>query len=363
METSRGRFLVAAAVLAVLAASATGRAEIVSFSGDARVSVQEFVSGSSGQSATDAKSFPSSQDTLPLQVVTVVRSGAGRFPSAAAAAAQFADPTTVSGDNPEEFAINLTLNSVDPAIRYESTAAARESRIIRFSAGEIRRNSQDGDVEELVGRLFIDGALTVIAVEANRDLSGAFVRLKVEVVKSVEGQADESVYFGEVELRGSADGRVVVASDGDFPVSRLILTDLSVINSDFAAFRVLIIPRVRIDYRYRATVGEELTLTASVTVEAANVPDNVGVAAVIGSPTDTITDVIGFTSGSAAAAKLASDIRRERDDPTGEPAFPELRSRPPLLCGLLGLEGLIGLLAITGLRLRIRSSGGQRPPA
>jgi hypothetical protein len=338
-------------ILAGLAA-----AETVSFSGSANVSVQEFVNGSPGSSASDTKSFPDPDGTLPLQVVSVVRSGTGSFPSAAAAAAQFADPTTQSGDNPEEFAINLTLNSVDPAIRYEATAESQERREILFSAGEVSAGSLDGDEETLIGRLFIDGALTIIAVASDRDLSGAAVTLSATVVKSGSGQSDETVYFGQIELRGQPDGQVVVASDGAFPTNRLILTDLSAINGDFAAFRVLIIPRIEVDFEYKAIVGQPLTLTATIAVDAANAPDNVGVAAVIGTPTDTLTDVIGFTSGTASAAKLVDNLRGERDDPTGEPAFESSEPAPLFpFCGLFGFEGLIGLVGIIALGRRIRS--------
>lgn len=338
-----------------LGLSTVAVAETTGFSGAASVTIKEFVGAENGQTGTASKAFPSPDGQLPLQVVTSLRSGEGRFPSAAAAAAQFADPTTVSGDNPEEFAINLTLSSVDPSIRYEAIATASESRDIVFAAGELSRNSADGDVAELVGRLFVDGALTVIAVEADRDLTGAFVRLSVEVVKSQAGVADEIVYFGRIELRGQSDANVVVASEGDFPTGRLILTNLASLSSDFSAFRVLIIPRIDIDYEYTATVGQPFTLTARVEVEAANIPDNVGVAAVIGTPADTLSDVIGVTTGSSAATKVVDAIRAERDDPTGDPAFPDDAPRASLpFCGLFGLEGLIGISAIIGLRGRIR---------
>lgn len=333
-------------------------AEITSIAGSAQAEVTEFRSGSPGDTDRASDSFPGTAAELPLQVVARLVSsgfinGDGGEEAAAAVAAQFADPTESLLANPEEFAINLALNSVSSNIFYQGRAISQETRGVLFSPGELFWFPNEGDTANLTGRLFLDGALTLIAVDPSKDLTGAHVRLRVTVVQSAEGQESQTVFTGAVELRGATGGNATLVAEGSFPTTRLIRTDLSIISPDFAAFHVLIIPNITIDYTYSATVGQAFTLVATVQVDAANVAGESGVAAIIGTPTDTLTQVIGLTQGSAVAAKTVAAISDERENPSGEPAFPQSQIQLlPLLsgCGLLGFESLIGIAALVGLK-------------
>ena len=67
--------------------------------------------------------------------------------------------------------------------------------------------------------------------------------------------------------------------------------------------------------------------------------------------------------GQEAAAKLLSAIQKERDEPTGQPAFPDQTTfAPPLfgLCGVFGLEAALGLFALVGLKFAGRRWPGLR---
>jgi hypothetical protein len=340
-----------AVVLAVLAPRAP--ADITSIAGFAQAEVTEFRFGVQGDTDRATESSPGTAIAFPLQAVAQLVSSDPNEEAAAAVAAQFAYPGEQGQPNPEEFAINLALNSVSPNIRYECRALSEETREVLFSAGELGLFSNEGDAADLIGRLFLDGALTLLAVDPTHDLTGAYVRLRVTVVQSAEGQDDQTVFSGAVELRGTTNGDATVVAEGDFPTTQLVRSDLSIISQDFAAFHVLIIPNITIDYPYSAIVGQPFTLVAAVEVEAANVADESGVAAVIGTPVDTLSQVIGLTQGEQVAGNTLKIINDERENPTGEPAFPQaLPLFAPLFsaCGLLGFESLIGLGALVGLR-------------
>jgi hypothetical protein len=342
-------------VLGTLALPAV--AEIISIAGFTQAEVTEYCAGTQGDTDRATESYPETSAELPIQVVARLASsgsidGVELEEAAAAVAAQFADPRTVTSPNPEEFAINLALNSVSEDICYQAQALSRETRGVQYAAGELGLLTGEGDTVELIGRLYLDGALTLLAVDASKDLTGAYVTLSVTVVMQTEGQGSETVFSGEVTLSGGADGTASVAAEGSFPTGRLILTNLGIISSEFAAFHALIIPNITIDYPYTVTVGEEFTLEATVKVTAANLPDQCGAAAVLGTPTDTLTQVIGLTQGDAVASKTVTALTDEREDPTGDPAFPQTTLLPALfpLCGGLGFETLFGVALLVGIR-------------
>jgi len=347
MQATRfGLITLATAASAALALSV--RADITSLAGSAEVTIQEYVSGRAGSTAQARQQFPQPNATLPLQVVARL-SLSGEEPAAAAAAAQFADPLNQAQPNPEEFAINLALLSVSKTTRYSADATTEEIRGIVFTTREFPLR-ESGETITLTGRLFLDGALAVFSPTAQRDLTGANVYLRVTVVKQVTGQADETVFSGRVGLQGGASGGVQQIAEGDFPTQTLIRSDLAPFIDDFDVFELLLLPQLAIDYPYTATIDQPFALRATVAVEAGNAEDETGVAAIIGTPLDSIEEVINAARGSDAAAKTINALQRERANPTGRPAFPAARPLLPV-CGLFGFEFLLGGGALVGLRL------------
>ena len=332
----------------------SAQAEITSIQGYTFAQAIEYYLGSERDSDSVYEYYPESSAELPLQVVARLVSpealdGDLGEEAAASVGAQLADPTTVTTPNPEEFAINLALHSISPHISYQAQAISRETRGVLYSPGELSLFSAEGDEASLTGRLFLDGALTIFATQADLDLTGAYARLRVTVVKRVEGQSDETVFSGQVELAGTTGGDVDVNVEGDFPTNRLVLTDLSITSIIFNTFRVLVLPNITIDYPFTAVVGEEFTLEATVTVEAANLPDKTGVAVILGTPTDTLTQVIDLTLDTQTASEFVSKLVSEREKPTGELVYPTAKSWPFLpACGLFGFESALGFLALAG---------------
>ena len=335
-------------------------AEIVSLAGSVEAQIIEYYIGKERDSDNVYDVFPETSAELPLQVVARLVSPEGLAgdlteEAAASVGAQFADPRTVSTPNPEEFAINLALHSISPHIHYEAQASSCETRGVNYAPGELGLFARDGDAVQLIGRLFLDGALTLFAADADQDLTGAYVRLNVTVWQYVEEQDEKIVFEGAVELTGTANGEVEVNVDGDFPTNRLVLSDLSVTASRFDVFRVLILPNMTINYNFDAVVGQEFTLEACVDVEAANLPNGIGVAAILGTPTDTLIDVIDLTTDAQTASQFVSKITEERANPTGDSVFPAVGGWPFLpACGVLGMESVLGFVALAGFRATTR---------
>jgi hypothetical protein len=333
------------AAIALTAAAPIALAEVTEIKGFTEIRLDELRGELVLQSVSVNDRFPETDPELPLQVVALLTPAMDPNGTpdpnvaAAAVAAQFADPLDLLTPNPEEFAINLTLNSVSDQKSFTATATSKETRSVLFSEGEIMADSLDGDSELLGGRLFLDGALAVFAADSGRDLSGAFVRLKVKVEQISQDGTRQAVFDGAVELNGTTGG-ADVGFAGDFPVDTLVLSDLGLLSQDFATFRLLVIPNITIDYSYTATVGVPFELEASVVVEAANLPNETGVAAVIGTPTDTLDQVIGATQGTPLATKVINAVTSERDAPTGVAAFPATSLSSLGLCGPLGFGAL-----------------------
>lgn len=283
------------------------RAAINEIRGTVQARLVEILNGSPGDSDDVSDSFPETSSTLPISVVADLASNSES--GAGIAAAQLADPTTVLTSNPQEFALSLAISSVAEDRRYEATAGGSESRAIVFSPAEFP-GRQNGDRVTVRGRIFVDGALALLAESKTQDLNGAFVRLHV----SVSNSSDESSAFeGEIILTGAANGEATRQATGGLASFNNTFDDLAAINPEFGRFWVVALPSGFVDYSYQAVIGEEFTLTARFDLEAENLPDGVGCAAVIGRPFTTLTQVIGLTENSLAATAAARSIQDQQD--------------------------------------------------
>lgn len=343
-----------AAVVALLAAfGGAAQGEITSISGRVEARVQEFRGTGAGDSDVALDRFPATSSTLPLQVVGQLIAP-GDEVAAARVGAQFADPRSLNQANPEEFAINLALNSVTET-RYEASALTEETREVTFQPADT--GLANGARFVAVGKVFVDGALAVYSVSPEKDLTGAFVTLTVTVVRRVAGQPDATVFSGELGIDGAAGGDANVRVSGAFPVENLVLSDLSAVSPDFAAFHVLIIPPQNLEYEYDAVVGEAFALVATVTISAANLGGECGVAALVGTPVDSLQRVIEATKDDQTARRFVDEIGRERANPSGDPAFPLDKPRFGL-CGLFGLElAAVPAMLAAGRRWALRAAG------
>lgn len=351
--------LKASAVLLILAPgvlTAPAPAEIVSIAGRVEARVRQLEGGevTARDSASDI--YPEGSPELPLRVRARLRAFGDDGPAAGSVAAQFADPLLLDQPNPQEFAINLALDSATPEIHHAAEALCEETRQVLFSPAELGPNAQPGTLVPVRGRIFLDGALAIFAAASGRDLTGATVRLRVTVVQSVPGEADRTVFAGTVELRGASDGRATRHATGDIPAGTLLLTSLSVLPAEFPAFNLLLLPELQLDYSYAAPVGQPFTLRATVRLDATNAADRCGVVAMLGAPVGTLTRVLELTRGTQVAGEFVAALEDQRDAARDQAASPPAAGGPPLpACGLLGLPALLTLLGLVGLRQLGRS--------
>ncbi|RMF84852.1 MAG: hypothetical protein D6744_02345, partial [Planctomycetota bacterium] len=167
-----------------------------------------------------------------------------------------------------------------------------------------------------------------------------------------EGEATV-VFNGSVVVTGTSAGGTAVSINGDFPPDRLIQSNLGGLSGEFAVFRVVIVPNIRINYDFDAVFGEQCSLEATIEVTARNQPDETGVVAVLGSPTNAIPQVLDLTQGPDVTTKVLDLIQSERENPTGELVFPSA-TLPAGLCGVVGFGSLAGLLLAL-----VRLGGGR----
>jgi hypothetical protein len=325
-------------------------AEIAGYQGLVRVVVRQYESGQVVAADEQVASYPEPQVQLPLQVV--VRAGGQQEDAAGSVAAQFADPLELGRPNPEEFAVNLALVTAQASSYFAGLATTQERRDVLLTPADVP-GTVSGQRVRLAGRVYLDGALAILAVTPEADLSTASVELRVSVVRSAEGEADQTVFSGSLELVGGPDGSVQQIAEGDFPVDRVIRSDLSPFVEEFELFEVLILPRLVLRYSYEAVIDRPFVLTATLEVAAVNAPQQVGVVAVLGTPVDSIRQVISAVQGEKAANAALAALAAERARPTGRRAFAESRPAAPI-CGLLGVESTLGLLTLAVLQPRRR---------
>ncbi|RMF71285.1 MAG: hypothetical protein D6744_18175, partial [Planctomycetota bacterium] len=171
------------AAIAIGAASllpAASLARVTALSGFTEVRIDQYRNNSVIDTVTVSDRFPETDSELPLQVAAFLNTPVGQGDeSGGAAAAQFADPADSLTANPEEFAINLAAQSVSPEVYYDIRAVTRETREVIFDELELGPLAQPGETVRLAGAVFLDGALAMLAVGQDADLSESQVTLQV----------------------------------------------------------------------------------------------------------------------------------------------------------------------------------------
>jgi|GEM_PF-1295058 len=321
--------------------------EIVSVAGSVNATIRALDASGVSEEKTDGSALPDSNQGFPLQAVA--RLVAAERAAAGAVAAQLADPRTSSGLSPEEFAFSLTLNSLSSTVYYSAEATANEVRQVRLLFGDVGLLPPGARVT-LRGRLYLDGALALFAVPAARDLSGAELKLHVSITQRLEDEQPQTVLEGELHIAGGPDQTVTVTTSGDFPTRGVFDADLAALDEELGVLRVLSFPDLMLEYPYAAVIGGMVELRARLEVRAANLPGGVGVAAILGTPLDTLPEIIALTRDERAAKQMATAIERQRTDPGGDSLESPDRIHPTgmPLCGALGIEGLLGLCVLVG---------------
>lgn len=324
-------------------AAAVVRAEVTGLRARAEVRLEETLTPD-GDLNVVRDSFPETSD-LPIQVIARLERDDPNQPAAGLVAAQFADPRTVPGENPQELAVNLALLSANPEIVYRAESTTVETRTVRLPLAGGVADRQGVPRRPVRGIVTLDGAVALFTPTRGQDLSASQVRVRIEIVQRDSG-GERTVLTAELAVRGTADGSTTFETLGDLPAGRIVSLDLSAANPDFELFRVVVLPNIRVEYPYLGPTDESFELEAKLTVQARNAPGS-GVAAVLGAPQQALSRVVETVKGQLAGQRFDETLAKARAEAAGQSAPPAVDLTPllPAACGPVGLLplGLIGL--------------------
>lgn len=322
------------------------RAVVTSVSADVQSSVQSFEADMLDASDEAAESFgPDSGVELPITSLARLDAvTSAEFVEAAGVAVADVLNLTASplGRNPQEFGLEADCFSSNPTTRYTLLSTATERRVARITTEEL--GPEVAGLQTIQSAFFPSGAIFAWSMDPSRDLSDLFAVLTISIRRlglnadGTDGGATE-VLRESVTLRGGPGGSFAVASSSGIQIVTATVQSLPAIDialpGDLASLesnQAVIIPEFQqLNYEYLASPDEDFVLEATVVVEAGNVPDGTGVAAVFGRGFETAAGVLLLAFSEPAAKEAVARINRAIESPTTLP-----RSRAP--CGGFGFE-------------------------
>ncbi len=350
------------ALAGLLIGGAVARADIINIQARIATEVQELVGDEPVALDSAVELFPTTSDTLPIQVTA----GLGEPESGGvigAGVAVLRDPTlVVDSPNPGELGIEATCASADPSVRYEATSTAVETRKIAFSPTDLDTLFKQALPVNSV--FFLSGAMVIWADEPGQDLTGVDTEVIVRVTRraaSDAGDVSSGQTLLEAHLRmvGVSDGKVQVRRSGairyaldgtsslladqesmsDSSDPQLVTQSVDVALANFGAFHLLVVPMQALPYSYAGQVGRSFVLEATIEVRASNVPGGTGAAAAFGMPFSQLAAALNISLDAydAAEAIQAAVNAVEMADDGGAPAVIHT-SRGAGACGAFGVE-------------------------
>ena len=349
------RFALTLALLAGLTAGV--RAEVTDIQAGASSSVQEYLSSIPGTiNADEAEGDPREGNEGVDAFADVRTTGLGGLLIGQGSAwSAIADPTPLTA-NPQELSLEAGCFSNDSSVSYLIDSSVLETRSIIMPRGEIPAG---GVVRSLAT---ISGAVVVWSTQEAATLESIEGSIKFSITR---GSAD-SVF--EVGLEIQPDQGTGFTTSGGLVVQEVTLSELAELGVDEGSLDVLeqieaagtllvlVIPRQERRYSYEAVADAPFTLSARIEASLRNAPGQTGIAVVIGRPFSNLVDFIESGLPEASGQKIQDAVNRalaERsaDNPPPEPS--------PRVCGVLGLESVAFLLALSSFfsstaRLRLR---------
>lgn len=351
---------------AVLAATPICMADILEVRGSVNATVEELIDGGVQERNEVDEFLPETKPSLPIRVLATVAQTTASKPAAGLAAAQISDITKSTEPNPQDFALVLALNSLDTDVRFRGRAKAEETRVIRLSRAQLGLPNNE-NTRVVDSRFFLDGVLALFSATAKRDFTDGFVVLRLEVEQRIPSNGIEpqikTVLEGSIELRGTSDGNTIFTVTGDIPADRIVRVSLTTSENGLPSFPAAIIPQIVIPYEFEATVDQTFELVARISIEAECGTPDAGAVALIGTPVDELRDVIDEVAVPPLTAGAVETLDKSRNYALG--TDDDLSALPLAglgVCGLLGFESLLGLVALTGLSGRrvFSASTGSR---
>ncbi|MBN1345950.1 MAG: hypothetical protein JXQ73_24885 [Phycisphaerae bacterium] len=365
MCTSRFDFAAGAmlSVAACLCLSASARAELIEVSAECEAKVVETVFGDLGTEDSALERYPETTSVLPMRVdAGVTREISEEVKGIGLAFSQFKDPRIQTDEIPDELNLDAAAYSRPFFVGYEVVARVKESRKIQPTASETNR--LDGEETEFLSSFYIQGLLVAVAEIGKDNLDGLMARVTARVVHERPGREPQAVLQAVYELRGKSNRRVELVTSGQADPNGVSDLDLSPLLGEIETLRVALLPAVRMDYAYHATIGETSTLTATLLVELESIPGGTGVGAAFGMPGEKIGQVIDAVVGGTTGSKTVQSINNAISalpppaldflTPPGQGTFDVADLLGPL-CPVSGIVGMIGFVAVLG-----RAGAGRR---
>jgi hypothetical protein len=373
VRATRLRHVTVLAIGTVCGLSAAALGDLVRLDAVLDTRCQEFVAGEPVSFDQAFEELEVTSADLPLRVASRLR-----LPTAdeslAATAMGFADlfepKLGVPGRNPAELALEADLFSIDPDTSYQVTASVQELRTIEFTQAELLL--EDASEQDVVGGVFLSGAIIVWAEDDLRDLDGlaAEMTFTVEHIRTADDpeQAEpveqrDTVFTAALGVAGKADGTVEPFAEGEVAtlfggselVRQLAGTDADDGLDQMGTVWVLLVPAQELSYQYSARPREEFQLLASFNVDVANLPGGTGVSAVFGRDFEALGELVNeaFDGLDGEATQTAVNLAQAKArvpadaDETTAITTPGSAQRP-MFCGGLGAEAL-GMLLLAAL--------------
>lgn len=327
----------------LLLSAAAPAAEITALSAEATVSVTPVTSGTPGETVTATEILGTNVASLPLQ--PVAQHVAVGEEAAASVAGQVADPTTVTTANPEDLSINFALSSIDEAIAHRGQATLTETRTIVLDPNDLG-GELPGTQVELIGTFFIDGALAILTENAGQDLTGTEIMVSVTIT-AASGDADPNeVFAGTITYTGTTGADATRTITGDLTALTTLDTQFALETPWFDTVNTLLIIASGVDYRFPAVVGEDVVLSITIELDCHNTPGGTAVAGILGTPLDTIVDVLSLVQDSLAAQEVQSKLLAARADANAA-ALTAADTEPCGCCPMVGFGTLAVALTLT----------------
>jgi hypothetical protein len=373
MHGSRMPWVCCACLVAVMGMvwPGTGRAEVIDLAGTCHSQVTEYVNGLEARTESQSETFPGSVSALPLRTnVGMINQTSNDFTGAGLCYCLLKDPNLRTADAPDELNIDAATFSTGKGLNYGVGGVITEQRTIRFTTQQTGR--LEGEEVEFKSTFTLRGLLIALAQRSGMDLTGLLARVEAQVVQTWPddaNQAAKTLLHVTYDLEGQADGSIALVVANDAKASDVNLApDLGGIVPEFNTVKVALFRQLGLQYRYKATVGQETQLTATLRVVLASLPEGTGVGATFGMPGETLGRAIDTALGTTAAAGIITQVNTVIDTPlfpqidrmvvpgsgTGSNGFLDFFTT---LCGGLGAESLIAtglMLGWVGLNARRR---------
>jgi len=264
--------------------------------------------------------------------------------------ARLEDPTRLQQANPEEFRLEAGCYSNADNVAYIVETEATETRNLIFSPdSDPELVFDDNGALTVESTVYLSGAVLVWSTVSDADLTG----LEGEIVVNVTQDDADTVFEGSISLVTDGPSAPSFATTGPLRVTALTLEDITAQGElddatiaelarieETGSLLILALESQSHTYTYDVVADTPLTLTATMRVHLRVPPGGVGVAATLGGPFEDLAALVteGLSGTDGEGVARAINTAAGLAEPVATPA------NPPL-CGILGIESMILLIA------------------